>query len=54
MGSREVQPMSTTRVPPVFASRAQSTEDSSLDGSSLPVTTVKEPARPRWVTGIPA
>ena len=54
MDGRDDQPISTTKVPPLWARARQSTDDSGLDGSSLPLTTVKEEAIPRWVRGIPA
>ena len=54
----EAQPISVIRVPPWAASErassSQRTDDSGLDGSSLPLTTVKPVAIPRWVTGMPA
>ena len=50
--------MSVISVPPWAArerpSSSHRTEDSGLDGSSLPLTTVNPVAMPRWVTGIPA
>ena len=54
MDLREAQPISTIRVPPVRASTSQGMEDSGLEGSSLPLTTVKQVATRRWVTGMPA
>ena len=53
MGSSAAQPINTTRVPPVLASTSQGMADSVLDGSSLPLTTVKQVATLRWVTGMP-
>ena len=52
--SKDAQPMSTTRVPPFLARTSQGMTDSGLEGSSLPLTTVKVVAKPRWVRGIPA
>ena len=54
MDSRGAQPIMTINVPPVRAKASQETEDSSFEGSSLPLTTVKLEAIPRCVTGIPA
>ena len=48
------KPMSTTRVPPLAAIWSQAMADSALEGSSLPLTTVKEEAILRWVRGMPA
>ena len=54
MEPRAARPMSTTRVPPFLAKTSQGTNESGLVGSSLPLTTVKAVAMPRWVMGMPA
>ena len=54
MLSRVAQPISTTRVPPFLARISQGMDDSDLERSSLPLTTVNVVARPRCVRGIPA
>ena len=43
-----------TRVSTAVASFLQSVASPSFAGSSCPVSTAKEEAMPRWVTGIPA
>ena len=50
---RVATPMSTTTVPPRRSPASQSVPEVA-HGSSWPVTTVKEVASPRWVTGTPA
>ncbi len=47
-------PIRMTSVSTAVARRSQSTADSGLAGSSWPVTTAKDEARPRCVTGMPA
>ena len=54
IAGRLCHPISTTSVPPTFASAFQSTWGSGLAGSSEPVTTVNAAAMSRCVTGTPA
>ena len=42
MDASAAQPIRTTSVPPVLARMSQGITDSGLDGSSLPLTTVKQ------------
>ena len=54
MPGRFSQPMSTAMVPLLPARRFQSTVDSPLVGSSLPLTMVTDDDTLRWVSGMPA